>query len=111
MPLDLASRTTDQDDLTLTSDIQAALPELDAALAFALAEAAMSSPGLLFVDATGARIEQLALMAAAYQPELEVLLLPAWDALPYNRIPPSPALLGQRVQALARLPRRRRRVG
>ncbi len=74
----------------------------DSALAYALAEAA-AGRALLFVDATGSRLEQLAAMAGAFRPDLEILTLPAWDTLPYDRVAPSPAVVGQRVRALARL--------
>ncbi len=81
-------------------DVSATLP--DAALALALTEAAATGT-VLFVDATGARIDRLAAMAARFAPELEILLLPAWDTLPYDRTPPSPSVMGQRVHALARM--------
>lgn len=82
-------------------DISATLP--DAALALALTEAAAAAGTVLFVDATGARIDRLAAIAARFAPELEILLLPAWDTLPYDRTPPSPSVMGQRVHALARM--------
>ena len=75
----------------------------DAALAFDLARAAAAGTGLVFVDATGSRLEHLAAIARVVQPALEVLVAPAWDSSPYDRLLPSPAIIGQRVATLARL--------
>ena len=87
----------------LPFDVSESLQDLpDAALALALSEAAAGG-SVLFVDATGGRIERLAALAAGFADGLEVLALPAWDTLPYDRTPPSPAVVGQRVHALARL--------
>ena len=59
------------------------------------------SAGLVLVDATGDRLEQLAAAAAGFAPGLEVLSVPAWDSLPYDRSPPSASVIGRRVAALA----------
>ena len=76
----------------------------DPALALDLAEAAAASAaGLLFIDASSSRLEILARLAAAFRPTLPVLMLPPWDSSPYDRTPPSPAVMGQRVHALATL--------
>lgn len=40
---------------------------------------------------------------AFFAPELEVIELPAWDCLPYDRVSPHVEVLSQRVGALARL--------
>ncbi|MEQ1611075.1 MAG: transcription-repair coupling factor, partial [Hyphomonadaceae bacterium] len=54
-----------------------------------------------------ARDDRHAFMAAAaarfFAPLLEVVNLPAWDCLPYDRVSPSPAVAAQRCAALARL--------
>ena len=73
----------------------------DAALALDLAIAARQGDGLLFIDATGSRLSRLAGIAQAFVPDLEVLLLPAWDSLPYDHTPPSRAVMGRRAQSLA----------
>lgn len=39
-------------------------------------------------------------------PELELLILPAWDTLPYDRVSPSAAIQSQRLAVLSRLARR-----
>ena len=78
--------------------------ETSSALAFDLATRAVTSPhGLLFVDATGDRLDELAAAAAGFEPSLTVLTFPAWDSLPYDRSPPSAAIVGRRVATLARL--------
>jgi transcription-repair coupling factor (superfamily II helicase) len=54
-----------------------------------------------------ARDDRHAFMAAAaarfFAPLLEVINLPAWDCLPYDRVSPSPGVAAQRCAALARL--------
>jgi transcription-repair coupling factor (superfamily II helicase) len=47
----------------------------------------------------------LAEAVAFFEPGLEVLLFPAWDCLPYDRISPNPATIAQRVETLTRLMR------
>ena len=75
-----------------------------AALALDLLAAAKKSPGgLVFVDATGDRLERLAAAAAGFDGDFPVLSFPAWDSLPYDRSPPLPGVVGTRVAALARL--------
>ena len=80
------------------------------ALALDLAtRAAASQHGLVFVDATGDRLEALAHAAAAFDPALPVLTFPAWDSLPYDRSPPSAGVVGRRVATLAWLAAKPRR--
>src|SRR5688572_4936259 len=54
-----------------------------------------------------ARDDRHAMMAASaarfFVPNLEVVNLPAWDCLPYDRVSPSPGVAAQRCAALARL--------
>ncbi|MDZ4761435.1 MAG: transcription-repair coupling factor [Alphaproteobacteria bacterium] len=54
-----------------------------------------------------ARDDRHALMAFSaarfFRPDLDVVSLPAWDCLPYDRVSPSPAVAAQRCSALARL--------
>jgi transcription-repair coupling factor (superfamily II helicase) len=70
----------------------------------------------LFVEAaarrTGASLyvakdDRQAAMAAAwarfFRPDVEVVSLPAWDCLPYDRMSPSPGVSAQRCAALARI--------
>jgi transcription-repair coupling factor (superfamily II helicase) len=51
-------------------------------------------------DARAARLHRSALALAA---GAEVLLLPGWDCLPYDRAAPSPAVMGARMAVLAAL--------
>ena len=43
--------------------------------------------------------------ASFFEPKLEVVQLPAWDTLPYDRISPSPTQTARRCSALSRLAR------
>ncbi len=49
------------------------------------------------------RARELAELVAWFQPGIEVLTLPAWDCLPYDRISPNPRLMAERLVTLARL--------
>ena len=49
------------------------------------------------------RARQLAELARFFAPELEVLIFPAWDCLPYDRISPNPQIMAERLLTLARL--------
>ena len=69
-----------------------------------LAEAAKARGGAsLYI----ARDDRHAFMAAAaarfFAPGLDVVNLPAWDCLPYDRVSPSPGVAAQRCAALAKL--------
>jgi transcription-repair coupling factor (superfamily II helicase) len=69
-----------------------------------MAEAAVKRGG---ASAYIARDERHAMMAAAaarfFRPDLDVIVLPAWDNLPYDRVSPSPGVAAQRCSALARI--------
>lgn len=45
-------------------------------------------------------------LAEFYRPGLELIRLPGWDVLPYDRVSPSPAVAAARCAALARLAQR-----
>jgi transcription-repair coupling factor (superfamily II helicase) len=85
-------------------------PAPEGAMALWLAElAAAASAGWVHVAMSETRAERLAAAAADAEPELEVLLLPPWDCLPYDRSSPSAAVMGRRaavLQKLAPAPRR-----
>ena len=49
------------------------------------------------------RLARIATLARAMGPDLQVLTLPPWDVLPYDRTLPSPAVVGQRMAALQAL--------
>ncbi len=90
------------------------LSECLPALGLDLATTARNCPGsLVFIDATGDRIDSLAAAVAVFDPALEVLALPAPDSLPYDRTTPSAGVTGRRVatfSALAAAPNRPRLV-
>ncbi|MCX7930943.1 MAG: transcription-repair coupling factor [Rhodovarius sp.] len=58
---------------------------------------------VLHVARDDARMARLAEALGFFMPEAEVLRLPAWDCLPYDRISPNPAIVAERVATLARL--------
>ena len=49
------------------------------------------------------RLARTAALARAMGPDLQVLTLPPWDVLPYDRTLPSPSVVGQRMAALQAL--------
>jgi transcription-repair coupling factor (superfamily II helicase) len=59
--------------------------------------------GLLHVAVDDARAARLADAVAFFAPELEVVVFPAWDCLPYDRVSPNPDIVGRRIEALTRL--------
>ena len=58
---------------------------------------------VLFVAATERRADEVAHALAALADDREVLVLPPWDNLPYDRAPPSRESMGRRMAVLARL--------
>ena len=58
---------------------------------------------LLHVARSETRAERLARAAASFAPGCEVLLLPPWDCLPYDRASPSRSVMGRRIGLLSRL--------
>ncbi|HMO42150.1 MAG TPA: transcription-repair coupling factor, partial [Phenylobacterium sp.] len=72
--------------------------------ALALAEIVRGRRGLsVFIARDTARMSAFADSFAFFAPDVEVMRLPSWDCLPYDRIGPSPAVAAQRMTALARL--------
>src|SRR6478672_12966587 len=74
----------------------------------ARAVAARTSPpatSALVICRDGQRMAALARALAFFAPDIEVLEFPAWDCLPYDRVSPHPAVVAQRMTALARLAR------
>jgi len=51
------------------------------------------------------RLAALAEALAFFAPDIEILALPAWDCLPFDRVSPSSALVSRRLAALAALSR------
>ncbi|MBW3617364.1 MAG: DEAD/DEAH box helicase, partial [Proteobacteria bacterium] len=58
---------------------------------------------LIHVTTSERRAEGLARALAGLAPELEVIIFPAWDCLPYDRASPSREAQGRRMAALRRL--------
>jgi transcription-repair coupling factor (superfamily II helicase) len=72
--------------------------------AFVLGELAMRAPGtLLHVCRDDGRMARTAAALAFFQPRLEVIALPAWDCLPYDRVSPNAEIMSHRIDALTRL--------
>jgi transcription-repair coupling factor (superfamily II helicase) len=79
---------------------------LDAPLLAALLErrrAAGRPPIILIVAPTGRRAESLGPALGALLPAAEVLHFPAWETLPHERLSPSAEIVGNRLEALARI--------
>ncbi len=81
----------------------AGLPE--GADALALAELATTTGGqdILHVARDGQRLERLQDGLRFFAPQREVLVFPAWDCLPYDRLSPHPDIVAERLETLAKL--------
>jgi transcription-repair coupling factor (superfamily II helicase) len=80
--------------------------------AWLAAHAAASRKGLvLFVVQDGAHAASAADTIAFFMPGVPVLMFPAWDCLPYDRMSPSPDIESQRLATLAALARRTKDSG
>lgn len=85
----------------------AGVPEgYDAVVLADLARAGSSALGaapVLHIVREDARLAALAEQLAFFAPDVEVLTLPAWDCLPYDRVSPNGEILARRMAALAKL--------
>ena len=81
----------------------AGLPE--GADSLVLAELARTTGGqdILHVARDGQRLERLQDGLRFFAPEREVLVFPAWDCLPYDRLSPHPDIVAERLSTLAKL--------
>ena len=81
----------------------AGLPE--GADSLVLADLARTSGGqdILHVARDGQRLERLQDGLRFFAPEREVLVFPAWDCLPYDRLSPHPDIVAERLTTLAKL--------
>ena len=70
-----------------------------------LARSLAATGQVLHVARDGPRANLLADLAAFFAPELEVVVLPAWDCLPYDRVSPNADVMARRLDALSRLAR------
>lgn len=63
---------------------------------------------LLHVARDDTRVAALARAIAFFDPGLRIMLLPAWDCLPYDRVSPNTEIVSRRIDTLARLAVRKR---
>ncbi|MBV8430167.1 MAG: hypothetical protein JO244_03330, partial [Solirubrobacterales bacterium] len=78
--------------------------EPDGLLAARLIEQTVGRPGhVLMIARSETRAARLAQAVKGLAPDLDALLLPAWDCLPYDRASPSPPVMGARMDVLRRL--------
>jgi transcription-repair coupling factor (superfamily II helicase) len=59
--------------------------------------------GLIHVARSETRAQRLVCALRGLAPQLEVVMLPPWDCLPYDRVGPSRETMGRRIAALRRL--------
>ncbi|MFZ5608792.1 MAG: transcription-repair coupling factor [Pseudomonadota bacterium] len=92
----------------------AGVPEgLDARVLADLTRASATGTGagmVVHVAADDARLSLLRQAVAFFAPDIEVITLPAWDCLPYDRASPNPELSARRMAALAALATHRGRA-
>ncbi len=58
---------------------------------------------LLNICLDEAEVERLQACLGYFAPEAEVIYIPPWDCLPYDRVSPTPDVVGQRLAALSQL--------
>lgn len=68
-----------------------------------LAHAAGATRELLYVASSDRRADEIGRALRHMAPDAEVLVLPAWDCLPYDRASPSREVMGRRMAVLSRL--------
>jgi len=81
----------------------AGLPEGADALVLAELAATTGGEDILHVARDGQRLERLQDGLRFFAPGREVLVFPAWDCLPYDRLSPHPDIVAERLETLARL--------
>ncbi|MGI9434099.1 MAG: transcription-repair coupling factor [Geminicoccaceae bacterium] len=82
--------------------VAGAVDGLDALHLARMAKEEAISP-FLHVARDAPRANQLAEMIAFYAPGLNVVVLPAWDCLPYDRVSPNGDVMARRLDVLAKL--------
>ncbi|MGP1394229.1 MAG: transcription-repair coupling factor [Inquilinaceae bacterium] len=63
--------------------------------------------GFLHIAVDDARTERLREAIAFFAPDIEILVFPAWDCLPYDRVSPHAEIIARRIDTLTRLVERR----
>ena len=58
---------------------------------------------VLYVVSNGFEIEQTAEILKYLNPDLEVLTLPAWDTVPFDRVSPNVNVLSKRIETLSKI--------
>ena len=58
---------------------------------------------LLCILSDGVSLTQVYNILRAIEPQIEVLMFPAWDTVPYDRVSPNPHILSQRIDTLSKL--------
>ncbi|MDQ1230457.1 transcription-repair coupling factor [Sphingomonas sp. SORGH_AS_0879] len=94
---DIKTILSAQSPLTLSGVPAGFLPVLLADLARAATTRAV------FICADEAQMRELASTATYFAPELEILQIPAWDCLPYDRASPTLRVMAERIAGLHRL--------
>ncbi|WP_082532253.1 MULTISPECIES: DEAD/DEAH box helicase [unclassified Phenylobacterium] len=61
------------------------------------------SDGLIYIASNERRADEIARAMQDLAPQIEVLSLPPWDCLPYDRASPSRECMGRRMEVLGRL--------
>jgi transcription-repair coupling factor (superfamily II helicase) len=64
---------------------------------------AAGADGLIYVASSERRADEIGRALRPFAPDVEVLVLPPWDCLPYDRASPSRESMGRRMAVLARL--------
>jgi len=59
--------------------------------------------GLVYAASSDRRADEVARALRQFAPDIEVIVLPAWDCLPYDRASPSREIMGRRMAVLATL--------
>jgi len=66
---------------------------------------------LLHIAVDDSRAARLAEVIGFFAPDLPVIVLPAWDCLPYDRVSPNPQVVAQRISALGAIATQLQKAG
>ncbi|MDX2144181.1 MAG: transcription-repair coupling factor [Rhodospirillaceae bacterium] len=83
--------------------ILAGVPDGYDALVLAERVRAAQRDGALHIARDEGRLAALSDAVAFFAPDVEIVTLPAWDCLPYDRVSPKPDVVARRIDALCRL--------
>src|SRR4051812_31819030 len=83
--------------------VLAGVPEGYDALVLAERARAAFRDGALHVARDELRLTTLAESVAFFAPDIEIITVPAWDCLPYDRVSPNSDVVARRIDALTRL--------